>query len=299
MQNAHVKEYAPGSARSLLEWAGECFAQQGIEESMLNAELLLAHAMHCSRLQVSLQRDRQLTPDEALRFTHMVSRRLTREPLQYILGEAEFMGFTLEVDHRVLIPRPETEILVERALEAIGESGTPGIRILDIGAGSGNIAIALGRRVPSAAIVAVDISAAALQVAERNTRRYSLTNISLLQGDIFDDLLPGVAFHLIVSNPPYVSLEEFLTLQPEVKDFEPRNATTDDADGLSVVRRIAAFARERLLPGGTLLMEIGYNQAIAATEIFASAGLIGIALFDDLAGIPRVITGAVSREGIG
>jgi release factor glutamine methyltransferase len=302
MQTAPGIEHGPADSRnigSVLEWADTCLAQRGIDEARLNAELLLARVIGCPRLHVGLQRDRVLTAEEAGRFSRMLSRRLAHEPLQYILGEAEFMGLTLTVDHRVLIPRPETELLVERALDVLKLPGRKGVRILDIGAGSGNVAIALGRRAPSAEIVAVDASPAALQVAAQNVARHGTRNVRLLEADIFADLLPGERFHVIVSNPPYVSLEEFETLQPEVRDFEPKQATTDGGDGLRFVRRIASFAAEHLVDRGTLLMEIGYTQSLAAREALTSAGLIDITLADDVAGIPRVIAGrrAPSDEG--
>jgi len=294
MQNTCLSDFATVESRdvsTLLGWAEACLSQQGIEESRLNAELLLAHATRCSRLELFLARNSTLAADQARCFTQCVLRRSKHEPLQYILGDTEFMGLTLGVDSRVLIPRPETELLVERALEAISAFGGGRMRILDIGAGSGNIAIAIGKRIPTAEIVAIDISPDALQVADLNLIRHGLKNVTLLEGDIFADLLRGQMFHMIVSNPPYVSVEEFAALQPEVKDYEPRNATTDNGDGLAFVRRIAAYARERLLPGGMLLVEIGYNQSFTAKEVFASAGLSDVHLFDDLAGIPRVVTG--------
>lgn len=276
---------------SLIEWSTDHLSSQGFEDCRLNAELLLAHVLQLSRVQLYTQYDRPLSLTELAAYKSLFRRRLAHEPLQYILGETEFMGLPLFVNPSVLIPRPETEQLVERSLEALRaiENGNPAV--LDIGTGSGNIVIAVGVHCPTANITSVDISAAALETARRNVERHHIKNIKLLQADVFTDFLPDEAFDLIVSNPPYISAEDFETLQPEIRDFEPKIATTDGGDGLRFIRRISDLAMKKLKPGGWLLMEVAYNQSEQAQAIARENGLTSIEICDDLSGVPRIIRG--------
>ncbi len=276
---------------SLLSWAGEYLTQKGFEEARLHSELLLAHILRLSRLDLYLQFDRPLTRGELDQFKSLFRRRLNHEPLQYILGETEFMGIPLCVGPGVLIPRPETELLVEDAVEVLKAVSIPSPAVLDVGTGSGNIALALARFVPPARITAVDISPACLDVARKNLERHSVLSVELVAGDMFAELFPDRVFDLVVSNPPYVPARDFDDLAPEIRVFEPRNATTDDADGFRCIRRIAELASARLVPGGTILMEIGYDQWPETREILEAAGLGGIAVRKDYAGIPRVARG--------
>jgi release factor glutamine methyltransferase len=247
--------------------------------------------LRISRLELYLQYDRPLTPDEIQTFKNLLKRRLRHEPLQYILGETEFMGLTLKVNHHVLIPRPETELLAEKAVETIGDLPPGTVHVLDMGTGSGNLAIAVAHSVPEARVTAVDVSAEALAVAAENVERHGLKNISLQNADLFSADPVNRPYHLIVSNPPYVSLEEFQQLQPEVREFEPRGATTDDADGFRFIRRIAELAGSHLVPGGALIMELGHGQSETALAIMEDAGLVDVQTFDDYASIPRIIRG--------
>lgn len=275
---------------SLLEWASGYLARRGFDEARLNVELLLAHVLGLRRLDLYLQFDRPLAPEERKAFRALFERRLKHEPLQYILGETEFMGMPIVLDRSVLIPRPETEVLVERALEILKEWGQPA-DVLDIGTGSGNIAVALAALIPLASITSVDASADALNLARLNVERHHLTNVTLVQGDVFGDLLSERSFDMIVTNPPYVSADEYAGLEPEVREYEPASAVTDGASGFRVISRIAELAPSRLRPGGKLLMEIGYGQADHARELLAAAGLVDIILVQDFARIPRVIEG--------
>ena len=289
------------TVRSLGKWGVDVLLSSGFDEARLHVELLLGHALSLTRTQLEIQRDRRISREEDERFRSLLARRLGNEPLQYVIGETEFMGLTMTVDPGVLIPRPETELLAEKAIELIRQRAGHHPRILDIGTGSGCIAITLGCRFPDSAIFGLDVSPDALRVAAHNIRRHRVTNVSLVRGDIFEDVLPGMMFELLVANPPYVSEDEFRSLQPEVRDFEPRSATTDGSDGLRFARRIADFARERLMPGGSLLMEIGYGQGEAVTGIVRDTGMVDVALLDDFAGIPRVVIGVkppvVSAQG--
>lgn len=289
---------SPASARlsshwtvlSLLQWGAQYLTQRGFDEARLHTELLLTHVLRCSRLELYTNFDRPMTEEELAQFKVLFKRRLTHEPLQYILGETEFMGIQLAVDRRVLIPRPETEQLVEHVLNAFKADGRPELRLLEIGTGSGNIAIALAKFVPSLRITSIDVSKEALCLAKDNAEANTVDSIEFVHADIFDDILPGRMFEGIVSNPPYISLEEFDALQPEVRDFEPRLATTDEADGLRIIRRIALFAAERLVPEGWLFMEMSYNQASSVTRIVEHAGLRHVRVTNDVAGHPRILS---------
>jgi release factor glutamine methyltransferase len=282
---------------SLATSAREYLTTHGIDEARLTVDLLLAHVLGISRLELYLQYDRPLTSTEITRFKDLLKRRLGHEPLQYILGETEFMGLALKVNPHVLIPRPETELVVEKTLETIKELSEGAPRVLDIGTGSGNIAIAVAHYAPHVVVTALDVSGEALAVAEENVRRHALDNVTLENVDLFSDRLPGPGFDLVVSNPPYVSAEEFRKLEPEVRDFEPPLATTDESDGLRFMRRISAVAESILNPGGAVILELGHGQSDKTREMFGVAGLEKIQVFEDYASIPRVIRGWHSVEG--
>ncbi len=274
---------------SLLDWSSGYLAGRGFDEARLHVELMLAHVLRLRRLDLYLQFDRPLTGHERGEFRALFERRLKHEPLQYILGETEFMGLSLTVDRSVLIPRPETELLVERALEILKVHATRRAEVLEIGTGSGNIAVALGALAPDSTIVSIDVSADALNVAAGNVARHHLTNVTLAEADVFGDFLPDRTFDMIISNPPYVSRDEFQALEPEVRDFEPPAAVTDSASGLLVISRIVEIAPFRLRPGGVLLMELGHGQSAQAHELLDASGLLDIEVLPDFAHIPRVI----------
>lgn len=287
----------PWTVLSLLTWAGNYLAEKGFDETRLHVELLLAHVLGISRLDLYLQFDRPLIPDELSRFKVLFRRRLTHEPLQYILGETEFMGLRLDVDRRVLIPRPETEQLVEEALALARRSGVGKVQIVDVGTGSGNIAIAMARMLPDALITAFDVSPEALAVARGNADRNGAANVTFEECDVFDECLTGRLFDLIVANPPYVAAGEYAGLQSEVRDFEPGIAVTDGGDGLRFIRRIARLAAERLRPGGALCMEIAWNQGETAAAIVAAEGLREVEVKSDYAGHPRIVCAFRRGEG--
>lgn len=274
---------------SLLERASEHLKSNGFDEARLNVELLLAHVLHLHRIELYTNFDRPVTDAELSEFKLLFKRRLGHEPIQYILGETEFMGLPLYVNRNVLIPRPETELLVERAVEVI-RGTTPGeVEVLDIGTGSGNISLAIAVMVPSARVTAIEVSPQALDVARCNAERNEIRDVEFIHADMLEDFLPDRTFNLIVANPPYISLEEFQGLQEEVRDFEPRLATTDEGDGFRFIRRIVSVAAAKLRSGGFLLMEIAYNQATMAAQILESAGLVDVQLRKDYAGIDRII----------
>jgi len=273
---------------SLIEWSSAYLAGKGFEEGRLHVELLLARVLQCSRVDLYLHFDRPLAADELSAFKILFQRRLTCEPLQYILGDTDFMGLTLEVGPGVLIPRPETELLVEEVLGAIKARKSSDLRILDIGTGSGNIPIAV-RHFSGMPVTSIDVSEEALAIARRNVSKLGLSGITLLKADIFSDILPNESFDLIVSNPPYISAREFETLQPEIRGFEPAGATTDGGDGFRVITRICGFASERLVMNGMMFLEIGFGQAEAVSTIVKDSGLSPVGIVNDYGGVPRVV----------
>ena len=257
----------------------------GVPEPRREALTLAAWAADASTAAVLAHPERELRPREEARLRQAVRRRVRREPLAYITGRVEFFGLELEVDRRVIVPRPETEHVVEHALAAARGIDDP--VIADVGAGSGCIAVALAHSLQRAAIYATDASADALEVAAANVRRHHLeARVRLLEGDLLAPLPAPV--HVIASNPPYVATGEFAGLMPEVRDFEPRGALDGGADGLSVIRRLIEASPARLLAGGALVMEIGAGQGEAvlalARERFGRARIER-----DLAGHDRVL----------
>jgi len=274
---------------SLLLWAANYLGEKGIDEARLTADLLLAHVLGLGRMDLYLQYDRPMNEQELAAFKAAFKRRLHREPLQYITGETVFMGLALEVSPDVLIPRPETEVLVEACLEALRILESPAPSVLDIGTGSGNIAIAIASRVPQARLRACDVSARALEVAGRNIGRHVPGRVELEERDLFGDLAGWGVVDLVVSNPPYVSREDYAGLQPEIREFEPRLATTDEADGLRFLRRLCECASKVIRPGGMLCVEIGADRGEEALGIAHAAGLKEAEILYDLSRLPRVL----------
>lgn len=230
-----------------------------------DASVLLARVLGEDRLMMKLNSHRMLSDEDAAAFDALLVRRQKREPLQYILGEADFMGLTFHVDSRVLVPRPDTEILCEEALRRLGEAGG---RVLDIGTGSGALAVAIAKHCPRAEVTAVDISPDALTIARENAQRNGV-NVRFLQSDCFG-ALAGEQFDMIVSNPPYISDAEMATLEPEVLS-EPHLALRADHDGLAFYERISREASAHLSPGGTLLFEIGWQQKDAVGALVSES----------------------------
>ena len=275
----------------LLAWAEEYLRERSFDEARLNAELLLARALGVKRLDLYLQFDRPLAAGELDTFRSLFRRRLAREPVQYVLGETDFMGFTLEVNPSVLIPRPETEELVADALAWLREEAREEARILEVGTGSGNIAVALGSFLPGSRVTTLEVSPAATAVAMRNCRRHGVENVECVTGDFAAAQFPPGAFDMVIANPPYVSAAEAALLEPEVRDFEPAQALTDGGDGLTFVRMIAGRAAALLAPGGGMFMEIGAAQEADAAAIARAAGLGGVSVKKDFAGVGRILRG--------
>ncbi len=236
--------------------------------------------------------DEPLAPDAAATFCDLIERRLAGEPIQYITGEAEFYGLPFHVNRDVLIPRPETEHLVEKAIalaQKLRLSGAnPVPRIVDVGTGSGAIAVALAHALPSAEITATDISPEALAVAKANAARHGVApRMRFFEGDLLEPVA-GEQFEMVVSNPPYVPESDRATLDVEVRNYEPAQALFAGEDGLAIYRCLIPAAFGALVPGGCVALEIGCGQQVAIQALLACAGFSGIEFFGDLQGIPRV-----------
>jgi release factor glutamine methyltransferase len=271
------------------------FRQAGIDSAETDARLLMAHALGVDRAELIAKGGRALTVEQAEAIDALAARRLKREPVARIFGHKEFWSLSLQIGPAVLVPRPETETVVEAALDAVARDARQmaQLRILDIGTGSGALLLALLSELANAVGTATDISAAALDVARANAERSGLAGRCTF---IACDIAAGVPgpFDLIVSNPPYVVHGEIASLAPEVRDYDPALALDGGADGLDGYRAIAAQARGLLAPGGKLIVELGAGQEAAVRALFTNAGLTAAAVLNDLAGIPRALTATVA-----
>lgn len=275
----------------LMRWSGEYLESKGVERGRLDAEHLLAHALGIPRLQLYLQFDRPLDREELDLFRPLLRRRADREPLQYIVGRAAFRDLDLHVDRRVLIPRPETEILVDEVLAWAKAQDRDGMTAADVGTGSGAIALSLVHEGPFVRVVAVDISDNALDVARINAAATGLDDrVDFRAGSLFSAMGNGEIFDVIVSNPPYVAEAEAETLEPEVGVWEPGQALFGGPDGLAVIRALVGGAGARLRPGGLLALEVGAGQAgLVVAEVETIGGYDDVRVRRDLAGRQRVI----------
>jgi release factor glutamine methyltransferase len=261
--------------------------ERGSPTPRLDAELLIGHALGLERIELYTNFDRPLGDPELAACRALLDRRGRREPVAYILGRWGFHGLELAVDSRVLVPRPETEVLVERCLGVLHER--PAARVLDVGTGSGAIALAIKAARPDAVVTAGDVSADALAVAAENAARLGL-EVELVESDLLVGL-GGRRFDLIASNPPYVTDAEMETLEPDVARFEPRRALVAGPRGTEVLERLAAEAPDALEPGGWLVVECGASQGAAVRGLVAAAGAAETFVAPDMAGIERVVGG--------
>lgn len=274
---------------ALIQWAREYLGRQGVDSPRLAGELLLAHALGLDRVQLYLRYQQPLTPAELAGFKELILRARRQEPIAYILGKKEFWGLELLVGPGVLIPRPETEHLVEEGLKRLQEVAEP--RVLDLCTGSGAVALALAAERDELKAVAVDLSPQALDFARRNVAELGLEGrVELRRGHLFEPVAADGFFHLVTANPPYVSEAEWPKLPPAVREFEPRQALVAGPLGLELAEQIIAGAPAHLRAGGWLLMELGQGQAARARELAARSGAYEeIQIINDLAGIERVL----------
>jgi release factor glutamine methyltransferase len=277
----------------LLKWTTAYFRSNHIEQSRPAAEILLAHALGLGRVDLYVQYDRPLESRELEVYKGFIQRRIQREPVAYIVGKKEFWSIDLKVTSDVLIPRPETETLVEAALRIVPrEPGPAPLRILDLGTGSGAIVLAMASERPGHSFYAVDRSEKALAVARDNAQAHKLDKvITFLQGNWFDPLRDlGRYFNVIVSNPPYISSHEFEVLPPEITQYEPQEALKGGPDGLEAMRLIIKQASDHMVPGGWLLFEIGHDQWAALEKLIESSGTYSDwSVIKDYSGYNRVV----------
>lgn len=273
----------------ILEWTQEYLSRKGIENARREAEWMLCAATGLDRIGLYLNFEKPLNEAELASYRKMIARRAKREPLQHILGTEEFFGLDFEVTPDVLIPRHDSETVVQEALARRPDARA----VLDIGTGSGCLAIALAKNLPDAAVTAIDISEAALNVAIRNAERNSVS-VRFLHGSLLEPV-KGELFDLIVSNPPYIATDEINQLEPEVRDFDPRGALDGGIDGLDYYRALIPVAPAHLADAGWLLLEVGAGQASHVAEIFKRNGSYGEpVIVSDPGGIERVV-GAVFK----
>ena len=281
---------AGASIAEALRLMAQFFRLNGIEDADADARILLAHALHLDRAQLLAQSDRLLEAREIDTVLPLAVRRLKREPVARILGRKEFWSLPLGLTPDVLVPRPETETIVEAALDRVLRGGLrlERLRVLDIGTGSGALLLALLKEMPNATGTGTDIDAGALACARANAERHNLAGrCSFVAGD----MAAGLAgpFDLIVSNPPYVARGEIARLEPEVRDYDPKLALDGGEDGLDAYRAIAAAAPRLLAPDGRLIVELGAGQELSVRALFTNTGLAIVTVRNDLSGIPRAL----------
>ncbi len=261
--------------QKLLNWTTQYFTDKGIDAPRLSAEMVLAHVLSLKRIELYTNFDQIVAEEQLARLRELVRRAGEHEPVAYLVGRTEFYSLEIAVTPDCLIPRPETELLVERAIEFLRKRGGAQ-KVCDLCTGSGCIAAAIARNCPEVQIIATDVSSEALAAAAVNVEKHSVEDrVTLLQGDLFDPVVPalnGSRFDLIVSNPPYVSDVEYARLDRNIREYEPAGALLGGADGLDVYRRIAEQAPEAISPGGALMLETGYAQGQAVRGLLEQTG---------------------------
>jgi release factor glutamine methyltransferase len=279
----------PWTIRRVLEWTRGHFEKQDIDDPRLTSEILLGHVLSLPRVKLYMDLDRPLSKEELATYRALIQRRLAFEPTQYLVGSKEFYGRKVIVDQRVLIPRSETELLVEVVLREVKKDAPS--RVLDVCTGSGCIAVTIAAERPQASVWATDLMPGALEVARKNAEAFQVDGrVTFFQGDLLAPLPAETLFDVIVSNPPYVKTGELATLQQEVRQ-EPRVALDGGADGVTIIARLIVDALPRLKPGGLLAMEIGEDEGAAVKELLVSAGYVDVKIEKDLARHERMAMG--------
>jgi release factor glutamine methyltransferase len=279
----------PWTIARIAAWIAKDLAAREVPSPRLEAELLVAHALKLRRLDIFLRHDQPLSPEELTMIRALVERRRRHEPLAYLTGEREFYGRTFTVDRRVLIPRPETEHLVDAVVAFLRARAETPSAVLDLCTGSGCIAVTVALAVPHATLDAVDLSPAALEVARANVARHKLAErVTLHEGSLFKPL-GDKRFDVIASNPPYIPSDEIPGLMPDVSQHEPHLALDGGPDGTVVLRALLAAVPARLNPGGLLAVEVGHDQGPWAVHEATAVGLLDARMEKDLAGFPRVL----------
>jgi len=279
----------------LLKWATQYLQKKKIGSARLDAEIMLSEILKVPRLDFILLKDKEINKKTEAKFKKFIARHAKYEPVAYILGNTEFMSLKFFVNKSVLIPRPDTETLVEEVIKHVSGAKIKKPRILDIGTGSGAIAVSLAKYIKGSDVTAFDISARALNTAKKNAK-YNGAEIKFVKSDLFKAFKnKNIKFDIIVSNPPYVSKDELKKLSLFVKKYEPVKALDGGRDGLEIIKKIIRQAPGYLKKGGILALEVGYKQAKKVKKLMEDNGFRNISVIKDLAGIDRVITG-VSKQ---
>lgn len=278
------------TVRTLLVWAREWLGKKGVQSPRLDAELLLAHALGCSRTKLYVDFDKPLSPEELARVKPLLKRRGEREPVAYILGVREFYGRPFHVRPGVFIPRPETELLVQLALQAIRADPY----VLDLCAGAGAVGVTIAAEVPSARADLVEVSPEAAAAARENAEAMAPGRVRVFEGDLFGALPEHVQYDAVLANPPYVAIHDKARLAPEIVEHEPASALFAGEGGLEVIRRIVAEAPRWLVPGGFFGVEIDPPLAAQVCDLCIQAGLSGVHAVKDLAGLDRHVVGKLA-----
>lgn len=272
----------------ILNMSKEFLEKRGVESARLNAELIIAEILKLKRLDLYLNYERPMMEEEMSLIREWIKRRGDKEPLQYILGKEEFYGLIFKVNKSVLIPRQDTEVLVEKAIEKLKNRVKP--KVLDIGTGSGAISISIAKNIDDSVVLGVDISEDALCVAKENMEQNEIKNLKLIKSNVFENVNYH-EFDMIISNPPYIPDYEYETLMTEVKEHEPKTALVAEDNGYFFYKKIIDEGKNYLVSGGVILFEAGYNQAENIGELFKQDGNYkDIEIFKDYAGIERVVT---------
>ncbi|HIE27683.1 TPA: peptide chain release factor N(5)-glutamine methyltransferase [Candidatus Poribacteria bacterium] len=279
----------------LINWTADYFKKNGIQSARLDAELLLGHILNKSRLQLYMDFDRIVAKEYLARYRELIKKRVERVPIAYLTNHKEFMSLSFYVDESVLIPRPETEVLVETVLKLQSD----GSQVLDLGTGSGAIVVTLAKQRADWKFVATDISPEAIAVAKKNAQRYEVAErIIFLQSDLFESFDESMKFDYIVANPPYISSNEIPTLMPEIRDYEPRIAIDGGPTGLNFIDRLVAEAPKFLTENGQLVFEFGYQQDDTVGNLIQSnPQYTDCDIIKDYAGIERVVVARVGSRG--
>ncbi|MGL4970249.1 MAG: peptide chain release factor N(5)-glutamine methyltransferase [Cetobacterium sp.] len=288
------KDYSAEN-RELLQKSIQYLQKNDVIDAKLDAEYIFAHVLNVKRTVLSLNLRREINSEEKSEIKELLHKRAkAKKPLQYILGEWEFYGLPFKVDERVLIPRADTEILVEQCKFILSELQNP--KVLDIGTGSGAISVTIAKEVPSADVLGADISTDALEVAVENRKLNDVEkNLKFIKSDVFSNI-KDTDYDMIISNPPYIPKQEYEELMPEVKLHEPLGALTDNGDGYYFYKKISEESPKYLKDGGYLAFEVGYNQAFEVSEFMKKAGFSIVAIVKDYSGIDRVVIGRKSGE---
>lgn len=290
MATDQMSNEEPWTVRRVLDWTIQFLREHGSENPRLDAEILLAHARQCQRIQLYTQYDTPLSDEERTLMRSLVKRRAAAEPVAYLVGHREFFSLDFEVGRNVFIPRPDTETLVALALDLLKNYSSP--RLLELCTGTGCIPISIARNNAKVQVTTVEKNPAPFEIATRNIAKHGLQDrIELLRGDLYQPISQGTTFDLIVSNPPYIPAAEIATLSADVCEHEPREALDGGEDGFDIIRPLIDQAPDYLNPGGWLLFELSPEQAAQACELMTKRGFTQVRFEADLSESPRVVLG--------